>query len=388
MAVTSPHLCGMGGDLFALVHRPGEEIVRMTQHELELMRRAGAISCEAHRAAMTLQGPVLHRILHEREQHHRRDLHVRDGVGHLSLEGEEAGVADRVEREERRLQREHEETPHHRHVRRGKTTKDRAVTQRFENELRTQPNHSVFVTGIYKREPDDTNHVGVRVEITVSRTYVETAPWLPAQMCITISATHPSLRVPDADGVMRPAISQTANLSSRVIRRLRKIGELVTFTFVDNGVNKEEYHLPLILTRSPELLWFLRVHGIISPRRVNRTKGRLSANERRHNEAEHALPTSELHPCRLRRENRSGHRGHEYGVTVKNNNRLFRQARAQQGQRVAAQGQARGGVVEDDFFALGRLGQLQRRFVDRGMAQQRGGAVLGRGVPHLLAAVA
>ena len=65
-----------------------------------------------------------------------------------------------------------------------------------------------------------------------------------------------------------------------------------------------------------------------------------------------------------------------------------RQARAQQGQWVAAQGQARGGVVEDDFFALGRLRQLQRRFVDRGMAQQRGGAVLGRGVPHLLAAVA
>src|SRR5690349_5970331 len=24
MAVTSPHLCGMGGDLFALVHRPGD----------------------------------------------------------------------------------------------------------------------------------------------------------------------------------------------------------------------------------------------------------------------------------------------------------------------------------------------------------------------------
>ena len=24
MAVTSPHLCGMGGDLFALVHLPGE----------------------------------------------------------------------------------------------------------------------------------------------------------------------------------------------------------------------------------------------------------------------------------------------------------------------------------------------------------------------------
>src|ERR1700720_4342289 len=24
LAVTSPHLCGMGGDLFALVHRPGD----------------------------------------------------------------------------------------------------------------------------------------------------------------------------------------------------------------------------------------------------------------------------------------------------------------------------------------------------------------------------
>jgi hypothetical protein len=139
--------------------------------------------------------------------------------------------------------------------------------------------------------------------------------------------------MPDADGVMRPAISQAANLSSRSIRRLRKIGELVTFTFVDNGVNKEEYHLPLILTRSPELLWFLRVHGVISPRRVNRTKGRLSTSDRHHIEAEHALPTSELHPCRLRRENRCGHRGHEYGVTVKNDNRLFRQARAQQKDR-------------------------------------------------------
>ena len=56
------------------------------------------------------------------------------------------------------------------------------------------------------------------------------------------------------------------------------------------------------------------------------------------------------------------------------------QARAQQSQRVAAQGQAGGGVVEDDFFALGRLGQLSGASLTRGVAQQRG-AVLGGGVP-------
>ena len=29
LAVTSPHMCGMGGDLFALVHRPGEPVAAL-----------------------------------------------------------------------------------------------------------------------------------------------------------------------------------------------------------------------------------------------------------------------------------------------------------------------------------------------------------------------
>ena len=46
-----------------------------------------------------------------------------------------------------------------------------------------------------------------------------------------------------------------------------------------------------------------------------------------------------------------------------------RQPLAQQRQRVASQGQAQGGVVVHDFFALGRGGQRQGGFVDGGVVQ-------------------
>ena len=61
---------------------------------------------------------------------------------------------------------------------------------------------------------------------------------------------------------------------------------------------------------------------------------------------------------------------------------------AQQGQRVAAQGEAGGGVVVGDGFALTGFDQRQGGFVRGRFAQQLGRAVQGRGVPDLLAAVA
>ena len=65
-----------------------------------------------------------------------------------------------------------------------------------------------------------------------------------------------------------------------------------------------------------------------------------------------------------------------------------RKARAQQGQRVAAQCEAGGGVVEKNLFALGRGEQLQGRFVHGHIAQQGRCRVLRGRLPHLLAPVA
>jgi len=55
---------------------------------------------------------------------------------------------------------------------------------------------------------------------------------------------------------------------------------------------------------------------------------------------------------------------------------------------VAAQAQARGRVVEQDFLALGRGGQLHGRLMHRHAREQRGLHLQGRCIPHLLAAVA
>ena len=65
-----------------------------------------------------------------------------------------------------------------------------------------------------------------------------------------------------------------------------------------------------------------------------------------------------------------------------------RELRAQQGQRVAAQGEAGGGVVVGDGLALAGFDQRQGGLVRGCFAQQLGRAVQGRGVPDLLAAVA
>jgi hypothetical protein len=55
---------------------------------------------------------------------------------------------------------------------------------------------------------------------------------------------------------------------------------------------------------------------------------------------------------------------------------------------VAAQGEAGGGVVVGDGFALPGFDQRQGQLVGGRFAQQLGRAVQGRGVPDLLAAVA
>ena len=65
-----------------------------------------------------------------------------------------------------------------------------------------------------------------------------------------------------------------------------------------------------------------------------------------------------------------------------------RQPGPQQRQWVAAQRQAGGAVVEQDVFAFGRVGQLQRRFMRGHVFHQLRRVVDSSGLPHLLAAVA
>ena len=67
---------------------------------------------------------------------------------------------------------------------------------------------------------------------------------------------------------------------------------------------------------------------------------------------------------------------------------MARQPGAQQGQRVAAQAQACGGVVEHDFFALLGLRQFKPGLMNRRLGKDGRQAGLRCGLPHLLASVA
>ena len=70
IAVTGPHLCGMGGDLFALVHRDGEVLA------LNATGRAGA---GADAAALRAEGHVDMPFRHDIRTRHRARLRRRLG---------------------------------------------------------------------------------------------------------------------------------------------------------------------------------------------------------------------------------------------------------------------------------------------------------------------
>ena len=54
---------------------------------------------------------------------------------------------------------------------------------------------------------------------------------------------------------------------------------------------------------------------------------------------------------------------------------------------MAAQREARGGIVPDHFFTLGRFRQRQQGFIEASFFQQLRRGVQGRRLPDLLAAV-